>query len=94
MTPPTLVLILASDGCVRLEEEGDIVWSSDDDEDFLTAIEGEDFLTEDDIPAVLDYLEDEEIITAEERATLEFEVEALEAEEADGDPDEPGELAP
>ncbi len=90
-----LELILRAHGpaeLVNVDEE--TLWSSDADDDFREEFEGEEFLHEDDIPDVLEYLFDEGILSVNEYDNLDngkwdVTVETLESSiDEDLDPDD------
>jgi ABC-type phosphate/phosphonate transport system substrate-binding protein len=83
------ILCFATGGQVQLEENGEIIWSSDDDEDFREEITDEFLDAEKDQERVLEYLVDAEILTQEQAENIEIESESLEADEdQDDDADE------
>ena len=90
---PTITLLFLTGGQVQLEEEdGEVVWESDDDADFREEIPDE-FLQPSDHAKILEYLIDCEIIDQTDAADCTIEVESLEADEIDiEDPDEGPEL--
>lgn len=67
-----LVLCFFLDGVAVLEENGEGIWFSDDDEDFRAEHEDEQ-LDVDDAETVLEFLADEGIITDEEKSEVEIE---------------------
>lgn len=77
-----LVLTFTSNGNAVLEEEGEAVWFSDDDDDFRELI-GNEFLEADqDSATVLNYLVEEMgIVDEEEKGEVQIEQEDLDEEE-------------
>jgi hypothetical protein len=70
-----LVLVFTAEGQCVLEEDGEQVWASDDDDDFQTEFENE-FLSEDeDSGRVLNWLVDEGWVDEEEKGEVEIETE-------------------
>lgn len=70
-----LALIFTSEGQVILEEEGELVWASDDDDDFTETF-GQEFLDADsDATDVLNYLEDQGLILEDEKGEVQIEQE-------------------
>jgi hypothetical protein len=90
-----MVLVFLAGGQCVLEEDGEQVWASDDDEQFRDEF-GNEFLDADDAEEIIGYLVDEGVIDEDEADELEnnVEVEALEEgdeddEDDEGDEDEP-----
>lgn len=77
--PSTLVLIFTRDGKAILEEDDELVWASDDDDDFAETFDAE-LLDADDAEEILNYLEEAGFLEEEEKAEVEIEVE-IEVEE-------------
>lgn len=71
-----LILAFLTGGQVALEENGEQVWCSDDDEDFTEEF-GDAFHDADDAEDIIEYLTDTEIITEEEASAIEVDVESL-----------------
>lgn len=71
-----LWLVFLTGGQVALEDDGEQVWSSDDDEDFLEEF-GDAFHDADDAEEILAYLVDEGILTEDEADTIDIDVESL-----------------
>jgi hypothetical protein len=82
-----MVLVFLTGGQCALEEDGEQVWSSDDDEDFRDEF-GNEFLDADDAEEIIGYLVDEGLITEEEADELENNIEIESLEEGDEDEDE------
>lgn len=77
-----LVLIFTSNGQCALEEDGEQVWASDDDDDFQTEF-GTEFLDPDeDSKRILNWLEEEGWIETDEKSQVDIDV------ETDGDNDD------
>lgn len=72
-----LTLIFTSEGKAILEEEGEAVWFSDDDDDFSEVIGNEFLEAEYDTAKVLDYLVEEGSIEEDEKEKVEIEQEDL-----------------
>jgi hypothetical protein len=93
----TLELIFKHSGGVELRAvtEGKldtVVWASDSDQDFMDEFGNEIMAADDDAEQVIDYLEDQEIITEEEAGELEIYDESLDSSDLDpGDDDDGGE---
>lgn len=68
-----LSLVFLHGGTAVLEEDGEIVWASDDDEEFQEV--HDDVLDENDKQSVLEYLIEEDILTEEEAQSASIEVE-------------------
>jgi hypothetical protein len=66
---PTLTLVFLDSGHAVLEEDGEQVWASDDDEDFEAEIGNED-LTIEDLTTLTEYLVEHDIIDERESQTL------------------------
>lgn len=82
------ILFITEDGTAELRHDGRTVWSSDDDPDFSEEVSDE-FLGEEDLPTILDYLVNAEKLTEEEADTLECKEEGDDEEEDDDyDPDD------
>jgi hypothetical protein len=81
-TRQVLLTLLANGGAeLNLNDEnGPLLWASDSDEDFLEEMAGQEFLDENDIPEVLEYLVDEGYLTDAEADAAEIDIETLEAE--------------
>jgi hypothetical protein len=75
-----LVLVFTAGGQAVLEEDGDVVWSSDDDEDFQEELMI-DFLSEGDTIAVLHYLIDNDYIEEAESPDVAIEIESYDADD-------------
>ena len=76
-----LVLIFTSAGTAVLEEDGEGVWFSDDDDDFRE-ISGNEFLeAELDAATVLNHLVDHELIEEDEKGEVKVEQEELDEED-------------
>lgn len=75
-----LTLVFTSDGNAVLEEEGEAVWFSDDDDDFSEVIGNEFLEAEHDTAAVLNYLVEEGLVDEEEKGDVEVEQEELDEE--------------
>lgn len=82
-----LVLVFTAGGQAVLEEDGDPVWASDDDDDFREEF-GHDFLEESDTQAVLEYLIEEDVIDATEGPLVAIEVESYEVGAAESEVDD------
>lgn len=80
MSESVLILAFLTGGQVALEENGEQVWASDDDADFMEEF-GDAFHDADDAEEILGYLAEEGIITEEEAENVEIEVESLDGEE-------------
>ena len=76
-----LVLIFTSEGKAILEEEGEAVWFSDDDDDFIEVIGNEFLEAENDAAKILDYLVEEGSIEEDEKEEVEIEQEDLDESE-------------
>lgn len=77
-----LILVFTAEGQAMLEEDGEGVWFSDDDDDFQEQF-GNEFLDADqDAAEILNYLVDEGSLDEEEKADVEIET------EVDGDGDD------
>ena len=73
MAKHPLELVLCHTGHAELVDgNGDVIWSSDADEDFKEEISDE-FLNEDDVDDVLDYLGERKILTSDEVSKFEDE---------------------
>jgi hypothetical protein len=89
-----LELILRAHGtCELLNADDDILWASDADDDFREEFNDE-FLNEEDIGGILEFLVDNELLSAEEADRFlnqqwEFSVETLE-QSAEGPDDDDG----
>lgn len=85
-----LELVLRAHGpCELLNSNDETLWASDADDDFREEFNDE-FLTEEDIPDILDYLEDNEILSPQEadhfvNEEWEFNVEVLDKNGGDSD---------
>lgn len=77
-TPSELVLVFTVGGQAVLEEDEEIVWSSDNDEDFLEEV-GAGFLTEEDALRILTYLQESDVVTEAEAPDIAIEVESYDA---------------
>jgi len=91
--PRDIVIILTAQGGVEVldlsedDEEGEQLWASDSDEDFRE--EFPDFVDENDLEHLLDYLVDKEVITDAEAEDADIQSEALtETAAANGPGDE------
>lgn len=82
MNESVLVLAFLTGGQVALEEDGEQMWSSDDDDDFIEEF-GDAFHDPDDAEEIIEYLVDCDIITQDEADDLEVESESLSKKEAD-----------
>ena len=88
-----LELILRAHGtCELLNADGDTLWASDADEDFKEEFNDE-FLTEEDISSILEFLVDNELLSDEEAdkfvdGKYQFSVETLEDSVKDPDDDD------
>lgn len=80
-TVSDLCLVFTAEGGCILEEDGEPVWFSDDDDDFAEQF-GDDFLTEEDSREVLNYLEEEGLIDPEEKPEVDIEQENGDDEDA------------
>ena len=76
-----LVLAFLKGGQVALEEDGEQVWSSDADDDFLEEF-GDAFLDPDDAEEIIEYLVDSGEIEEEEAEEMEIESDSLTPEQA------------
>lgn len=75
-----LTLVFTSTGTAVLEENGEGVWFSDDDDDFRE-VSGNEFLeAELDTAMVLNYLVDEELVEEDEKGDVKVEQEELDEE--------------
>lgn len=83
----SLVLVLTADGGAQLEEDGDPVWFSDDDEDFMEEYKDE-FLDENCFEDVINYLVDKGMIDEDEKEDVVCEVETADGTGDDEDDDE------
>lgn len=84
MTQSVLILAFLTGGQVALEENGEQVWASDDDDEFTEEF-GDAFHDADDAEDILGYLVEEGILKESEAAHVEIEVESLEEDEGNGD---------
>jgi hypothetical protein len=76
-----LTLVFCTGGQAQLEEDGEVIWHSDDDDDFRSTI-SEEFLSEDDdAERIFEFLVDKGILTEEEAEECEIEVESLNGDE-------------
>lgn len=82
MSESVLILVFLTGGQVALEENGEQVWASDDDEDFTEEF-GDAFHNADDAEDVIEYLVDSGLVTEDEAKQLEVEVESLDGEEGE-----------
>lgn len=78
------ILVFCTGGQAQLERNGEAIWYSDDDEEFIEEITDE-FLKESDHKDVLEFLVEKDILTEDQAAECEIEVESL---DEDGDDDE------
>jgi hypothetical protein len=62
MPKPKLELVLTPHGSAELRRGDDVEWSSDDDDDFKDR-NADEFLGEDDVPEILSYLVETEVLT-------------------------------
>jgi hypothetical protein len=86
-----LILVFLTGGQAQLEENGKVVWHSDNDADFREVVPDE-FLGEKNAQEILEYLADEGIIDEDDLESVEIEVESLDSEnddEFEDDEDEP-----
>lgn len=81
------ILVFCTGGQAQLEQNGDIVWYSDDDEDFREEITDE-FLKEEDHKRILEYLVEEDYLTEDQAADCEIEVESLDEEDEEDEDEE------
>lgn len=79
MSESVLILAFLTGGQVALEENGEQVWASDDDEGFTEEF-GDAFHDADDAEDIIEYLTDQQIITEEEASAIEVDVESLDEE--------------
>lgn len=94
----TLELIFKHSGGVELRaitagKVDTVVWASDSDQDFMDEFCNEIMSADDDAEQVIDYLEDQDIVTEEEAGMLEIYDESLDGAEVgpEGDDDDGGE---
>lgn len=81
-------LTLTAGGGAELVEDQDVIWTSQDDEDFRDEFPDE-MLDEDDVDKILEYLVDEDFLTEAEAATCEVEEESATVDnEEDDDADD------
>lgn len=90
------ILVFCTGGQAQLEENGKVIWYSDDDEDFRSTVSDE-FLSDKDQDRVLEYLVEEGFLEEDEATDCEIEVESLESngegnDDEDGDEELPEEL--
>lgn len=79
-----LEIVLCHTGHAELvNANGDVLWSSDADEDFKETVSQE-FLTEDDVDKILDFLSEHEFLTDEEVAKFENDEWDITEESLDG----------
>lgn len=83
-----LTLVFTANGTAVLEEDGELVWASDDDDDFQenSSLGGE-FLDTDDAEEILNYLEEEGLLETEEKSEVAIETEAVNGFDGENDPD-------
>lgn len=76
-----MLLLLTEIGTAQLldDDEETILWSSDDDSEFQEEVSDE-FLKEENVNEILDWLVDQDIITEEEAEEIEVAEDSLEAE--------------
>lgn len=82
MSESVLILAFLTGGQVALEENGEQVWASDDDEGFTEEF-GDAFHDADDAEDIIEYLVDSGLVTEDEAKQLEVEVESLDGEEGE-----------
>lgn len=87
MTQSVLILAFLTGGQVALEENGEQVWASDDDDEF-TAEFGDAFHDADDAEDIIAYLVEEGIVDEEEAEKIEVDVESLDEKEDDDEENE------
>lgn len=75
-----LTLIFTAGGQALLEEDGELVWASDDDDDFRQQFPDQ-FLNESDAPSVLSYLLSAEYLDAIEAPHVIIEIDSFDAED-------------
>lgn len=80
MAESVLILAFLAGGQVALEENGEQVWSSDDDDEFTQEF-GDSFHNVDDAEEIIEYLVDEGIVSEEEADTIEIDEESLNGED-------------
>lgn len=79
-------LILTPHGTAELVDKYNrTLWASDDDQDFLEEFDGDDFIREEDVGEVLEYLADVQLIEDEDIDEIDVEVQSL---QDDGDDDD------
>jgi hypothetical protein len=76
-----LILAFLTGGQVALEEDGEQVWSSDSDDEFLKEF-GDAFHDPADAEEIIEYLTDSGIVEEDEADEIEVESESLDATEA------------
>lgn len=74
------------------DDSDNIIWSSDDDDDFYEVTEASEFLSEKDTEVVIEYLTGAHIITREEEEKLEVYEESFDGEDLTESDDEEIEL--
>lgn len=75
----SLILVFTVEGQVLLEEDGELVWASDDDDDFAVEFQDEFLDADADAKRVLEYLEEEGLVEEDEKEHVAIE------QEVDGD---------
>lgn len=86
-----LELVFTPQGHAELREAGnddEILWSSDDDEDFAEQFDASEFLSEKDTEKVVEYLLDSSTITPAEESELEVYEESFDGEDLTENDDE------
>lgn len=79
-------LVIRHDGTLALTQGGEVMWTSDNDDDFSEEF-GEEVFDADDADDVLDYLEENDYIPPDVEVSIVDEAES-ESFEADEDPDD------
>lgn len=82
-------LILTPHGTAELVNTfNQTLWASDDDPDFLEEFDGDDFVREEDVDDILDYLVEIEQLEPDEADAIDVEVQSLDDEDSDDSDDD------